>query len=145
MWRHARARTRAQQQQEATSAVLLFDEDGDSSDWVEIKNLGAETVALPGWSLTDDPAELRKWLFPNVELAPCEYLVVFASGKNRAVAGEELHLNFALRSGGEPLALVAPDGSVVSEFGPQGEPFPPQLGDISYGIFGGYEVIVYFL
>ncbi|HBO52715.1 MAG TPA: hypothetical protein DD471_12090, partial [Planctomycetes bacterium] len=62
----------------------LADEDGDSSDWVELQNQGAATVNLDGWSLTDDAGDLRKWFFPAVELLPGEYLLVFASGKGRA-------------------------------------------------------------
>ena len=30
------------------------DEDGDSSDWVELYNGGSESVSLNGWYLTDD-------------------------------------------------------------------------------------------
>ena len=48
----------------------LADEDGDSSDWIEIQNQGAATVNLDGWSLTDDAGDLSKWFFPAVELLP---------------------------------------------------------------------------
>src|SRR5262245_12997715 len=39
----------------------LADEDGDFSDWIEIHNAGSNTVNLLDWSLTDNPADLRKW------------------------------------------------------------------------------------
>ena len=48
------------------------DEDGDTSDWVEIQNQGAATVNLDGWSLTDDAGDLRKWFHPAIELLPGE-------------------------------------------------------------------------
>ena len=31
----------------------LLDEDGDHSDWVEVQNVGQDTVSLAGWFLTD--------------------------------------------------------------------------------------------
>ena len=46
-----------------------------------------QTIDLSGWYLTDDAADLTQWQFPDVTLATGEYLVVFASGKDRAVAG----------------------------------------------------------
>ena len=57
-------------------------------------------------------------------------LVVFASGKNRAVPGRNLHTNFRLKASGGYLALVKPDGvTVASSFN-----YPAQFPDISYGI-----------
>ena len=51
--------------------------------------------------------------------------------KDRAVAGSQLHTNFALAADGEYLALVEPNGeTVASEIAPE---FPPQYEDVSYG------------
>src|SRR5947199_2527732 len=103
----------------AANHSTLLDEDGDSSDWIEIFNSGATTVNLSGWYLTDDPADLTKWTFPATNLPPNSFLIVFASGKNRAVAGAPLHTSFNLNSGGDYLALVHPDGvSIATEFAP---------------------------
>src|SRR5690606_16336647 len=53
------------------------------------------------------------------------------SNKNRAVAGQELHTNFALSADGEYLGLVQPDGVTIADaFVPQ---FPAQLSNVSYG------------
>ena len=102
------------------------------SDFIELTNRGDQAVNLAGWYLTDDADDLTKWEFPSVNLAPGQYLVVFASNKDRAVAGSQLHTNFALAAEGEYLALVQPDGdTVVSAFAPE---FPPQYEDVSYGI-----------
>ncbi|MCF7731523.1 MAG: CotH kinase family protein, partial [Akkermansiaceae bacterium] len=114
------------------------DENGDGSDWLEIHNPGSADVDLGGYALTDDPADLTKWVFPATPLPAGGYLVVFASDKDRAVAGSELHTNFKLASSGEFLALVDPDGStVVSQFSPA---FPPQVEAYSYGIGTGGAV-----
>ncbi|MEX2186307.1 MAG: lamin tail domain-containing protein [Pirellulales bacterium] len=111
----------------------LTDEDGDRPDWIELYNGGADAVDLAGYHLTDDAALLGKWTFPSTTIDSGGFLVVFASDKNRAVAGSELHTNFKLNDNGEYLALVAPDaegGTIVDQFDPA---FPNQRTDVSYG------------
>ncbi|MEI8109108.1 MAG: lamin tail domain-containing protein, partial [Verrucomicrobiota bacterium] len=61
----------------------LRDEDLAYSDWIEVQNTGAVAVNLAGWSLTDDAGDDNKWIFPAVTLGPGQFLVVFASGKDR--------------------------------------------------------------
>lgn len=114
----------------ASNQSGLRDEDGERSDWIELQNLSTNRVDLAGWRLTDDAAQPSKWVFPSIALAPGEFLVVFASGKNRAVAGRELHTSFRLDAQGEDLFLRRPDGSIASGF----SPYPPQLPDVAYGV-----------
>jgi hypothetical protein len=115
----------------ADNKSTLWDENGDSSDWIEIFNPDATNVSLSGWYLTDDENDLTKWAFPAVTLKSGEFLVVFASKKDRSTAGAELHTNFKLAADGEYLALVMPDGTnVASAFAPE---YPKQLEDVSYG------------
>jgi hypothetical protein len=90
----------------AANSTGLRDEDGDTSDWIELRNTNSVTVDLAGWFLTDDAGNLAKWRFPIVTIEPNGYLVVFASGKNRATNVNRLHANFQLVSGGEFLALA---------------------------------------
>lgn len=118
---------------QANNNSTIADEDGDTSDWIEIFNPDGTTVDLSGYHLTDDATVPMKWTFPvGTTLAPSSFLVVFASDKDRTVAGSELHLNFKLSSGGEYLALIAPDGAtVLSEYTPS---FPVQFEDTSYGL-----------
>jgi hypothetical protein len=106
------------------------DEDGDHSDWIEIHNPELAPIELDGWALTDDATDPGKWTFPAVTLQPGDYLLVFASGKNRSIAGSELHTDFQLEQNGEYLALVSPADSIASEFAPT---YPPQRSDLSYG------------
>lgn len=108
----------------------LVDENGDTSDWIEIYNPGGATVNLEGWYLTDSSGNPTKWKFPATNIASGSFMVVFASGKDRAVPGARLHASFSLSGGGEYLALVKPDGSVASEFSPV---YPQQVPDVSYG------------
>lgn len=107
-----------------------LDEDGNASDWVEIKNSGNAAIDLIGWKLTDDVTLPSKWVFPSLTLQPGEHLIVFASGNNRAIAGAELHTNFSLSKAGEYLALISPAGVIATEFAPT---YPPQKSGISYG------------
>lgn len=122
----------------AANSGGLRDEDGDASDWIELFNGSSNTVNVSGWFLTDAADNLTKWRLPATNISPNGFLVVFASGKNRAVAGAPLHANFNLSAGGEYLALVQPDGfTIASEFAPQ---FPEQFANISYGVAQNLQV-----
>ncbi|MCB9883701.1 MAG: CotH kinase family protein [Planctomycetes bacterium] len=117
----------------ADSKRLLSDELGEYPDWIEIYHPGPGFVDLGGYFLTDDANDLTKWSIPGPTIvAPGGFLVVFASDGNRVVQGRFYHANFRLSSGGEYLALVAPDGVTrVSEFAPR---YVQQYEDISYGV-----------
>src|SRR5690606_8104723 len=100
-------------------------------DWIEIHNPGNAPVNLDGHYLTDDATNLRKWRLPDTNLDPGDYLVVFASGKDRRDPAARLHADFSLSADGEFLALVASDGvTILSSFAPA---FPPQFEDDSFG------------
>ncbi|MCA9216959.1 MAG: lamin tail domain-containing protein [Planctomycetales bacterium] len=116
----------------ANGQAALIDEDGDRSDWIELYNNGDEPADLTGWYLTDDSANLSRWQFPNVRLRPQEYLLVYASGKDRSDPDEPLHTNFRLTDQGEYFALVQPDGKTV-EFD-YGAMFAAQPLGATYGI-----------
>ncbi len=110
----------------------LTDADGATPGWIELKNDAATAADISGWRLTDDPLLPEKWVFPTTTTVPANgYLVVFASGKNRAVAGQPLHLNFQLDPDGEYLALTTGAGVVATEFAPS---FPKQFKNVSYSV-----------
>ncbi|MFZ0827195.1 MAG: CotH kinase family protein [Verrucomicrobiia bacterium] len=115
----------------ASNTHTLLDEDGDSSDWIEIENTSGSTVNLLNWALTDSAGNPTKWLFPSTNIAPGDFMVIFASGKDRRAPGQELHTNFKLSADGEYLALFRPDRSTATEIAPQ---FPSQFPDVSYGL-----------
>jgi hypothetical protein len=114
----------------AVNDTGLQDEDGECSDWIELFNGGATPVNLQGWYLTDDQRDLQKWRLAENTLAPGEYLVLFASGKDRRPASGPWHTSFRLAGEGGYLALVRPDGATVQK---EYAPYPPQRGDISFG------------
>ncbi len=59
------------------------DEDGDTSDWAELVNVGGVPIDLDGYGLSDDPRLTHRWTFPRTVLDPGERLLVWCSGKNR--------------------------------------------------------------
>ena len=61
----------------------FYDEDGDTPDWIEIYNSSDELINLSGYGITDDVNDLSKWTFPSYDLAANDFLVVFASNKDR--------------------------------------------------------------
>ncbi len=120
------------------STNVLVDEDRETSDWIEICNVGETPVNLENWALTDAPGNLTQWRFPATNLNAGAYMVIFASGKDRRIPGRPLHTNFRLTGSGEFLALVEADGTTIAfDFG---EKFAPQVPNISYGIVPATEV-----
>ncbi len=116
----------------AANKTTIADNDGEYSDWIELRNDGPGAVNLSGYYVTDDAQDLTKWRLPATNLANGQHLLVWASGKDRDVSGQPLHTNFKLSSDGEYLALVKPDG-VTIEFA-YAPTFPAQADDVSYGL-----------
>lgn len=118
----------------AANRTGLTDEDGQPQDWIELYNRGTRPVDLTGWSLSDDPDWPGQWVFPAVVLPPGQFLVVFASGKDRRQVGgtNRLHTNFKLGASGEFLGLYSSDAPrvLVDGFEPQ---YPEQRNGISWG------------
>jgi sialate O-acetylesterase len=106
----------------------LIDSDGEQHDWLELHNPTTATLSTAGLFLTDDALVPSKWALPAVNIAPGGFLTVFASEKNRAVAGAELHTNFKVSNAGGYLALTGAGGAVISAF-----TYPAQFSDISFG------------
>ena len=114
----------------ADNSGYLADQDGQFMDWIEVYNPGPGTVDLQDWSLTDESANLVKWKFPAHTLNAGQSVIVWASGKNRAIAGAQLHTNFSMNDAGEYLALVKPDGTTKTS---EWNPYPAQKENVSYG------------
>ncbi|MCK5782431.1 MAG: CotH kinase family protein [Flavobacteriales bacterium] len=66
-----------------SSNSVYLDEDGDSPDWFELQNYGSIPVSIHNWGITDDVEEINMWTFPDITLQPNEYLMVWASNKDR--------------------------------------------------------------
>jgi hypothetical protein len=116
----------------ANPAEHIADADGDFPDWIELKNSGTDTLSTAGYSLSDQADQPGLWTLPDIDLAPGELLIVFASKKDRAVAGEKLHTNFSLSTSASHLSLTDPGGQTTSTFN-----YPDQFYGFSFGT-GGY-------
>ena len=115
----------------AWNTTILADQDGQFSDWIELSNPGPSTQDLGGFYLTDEATFPAKWRIPTGVVLPAGgFQVIFASGKDRAVATNELHTNFRLNKGGGYLALVATDGLTVLQVFNH---YPSQQENVSFG------------
>ncbi len=121
----------------ASNASTIADADGDFSDWIELWNPTGAPVEITGWHLTDDALNLTKWTFPEHTLAAGQFLVVFASGKDRALSDSQFHTDFQLdKAGGSFLALTRPDGEGGIEIVSLFNPYAKQYEDVSFGYYG---------
>jgi hypothetical protein len=113
----------------AANAATILDEDGDSSDWIELHNGGTYGVSLTGWLLTDDADVPAKWRFPSVTLGAGQFMIVWASVKDRTNAAAPLHTNFKLNRDGGYLGLFDARTNLISAF----TNYPAQFIGVSYG------------
>jgi len=111
----------------ASNSYTLEDEDGDYSDYIEIYNGYNYEVNLEGYYLSDDEFEPKKWIFPEIIIKPKEYLLIFASGKDK-----NYHTNFKLNSEREVVVLTDNTGNIISKISYQN-----MQNDISYGYVKG--------
>ncbi len=86
----------------ASNNSVNQDEVGDFDDWTEIYNPGPDPVQMGGLFLTDDLADPVKWVFPEIELAPGDFLLVWCD--NDETDGP-LHASFKLGASGEEIGL----------------------------------------
>jgi hypothetical protein len=111
----------------SSNLTSIVDEDGNSSDWIELYNPDDVSVRLGGYSLSDDPRKPHMWTFPDIVLQSHSFLLVFASKKNRSNPAQ-LHTNFKISAAGEMLLLSSPDFGVVDSIS-----VPSLQADQSYG------------
>jgi len=118
----------------SSNKTVIDDEDGDSSDWVEIYNDGTTEVNLDGFYLSDSQNDSTKWQFGNVLVPGGGYLLVFASDKDRP-NGNQPHTNFKLSKDGESIWLYSATKELVDSL-----TIPFLSIDVSFGCTedGGY-------
>jgi len=102
----------------ASNGSGIADEDGDNEDWIELYYAGDGPLSLEGFGLSDDYNRPFRWVFPDVTIQPGEFLLVWASGKDRSDPVGELHTNFSIASAGEEVLLTTPDGERIDELEP---------------------------
>lgn len=98
----------------ASNSYTYKDNDGEYSDYIEIYNDNDYDIDLENFRLTDSIYEVNKWRFPDITIKAHEYLVIFASGKNKCKSSDKCHVNFKLTSDGETVSLIDSTGNIIS-------------------------------
>ena len=112
---------------QATNVTGIVDEDGTRQGWIEVWNPSTTTaVVLTGWKLTNGATT---WTFPAVNINPDEFMIVWASAKNRTVVTAPLHTSFTIPAGGGTLSLLRSNNGVASSLAS----YPAQTADTSWG------------
>ena len=91
-----------------------FTEDESMEDWIELYNSGSSTVNLKDWALSDRLNNPGKWTFPEINILPGQYLLLFASGEIPSGSSHK-HINFKLSSG-ETLFLSNSLGKFIDQY-----------------------------
>ena len=68
----------------SASNSIFLDEDGDTPDWIELYNYGTDEISINNWSLTDILDDNNPWTFPDITIDADEYLLIWASDKDRS-------------------------------------------------------------
>lgn len=113
----------------ANNTHTIKDDDGDFSDYIEIYNDYNYKINLKSYYLSDNEFEIDKWQFPNIEIESKEYLLLYASGKNKCdLQSRVCHTNFKLSSDGETITLSDNNGNIINKFS-----YSKLDSDISFG------------
>ncbi|MEY3051209.1 MAG: hypothetical protein RLY31_994 [Bacteroidota bacterium] len=96
----------------------ITDNYGEREDWIELYNVGTETVDLSGYFLSDQVTNTDKWPFPaGVSIDPGEYLLVFASDRDELSPGGAVHAGFKItQTKQEYIALFDPQQVLLDAF-----------------------------
>ncbi len=112
--------------------VLAHSHD-ENPDWVELYNTSGDPVDISGWYLSDDDAQLQKYVFPSGSVVP---------GGGYFVVYEDVHFNnfnnpdalepFALSSNGEAVFLSSGRDGALTGYRTE-EDFGASATGISFG------------
>jgi hypothetical protein len=114
----------------ASNLTTVADEHGDFDDWVELWNASNDTLSLGGMFLTDNLLNPDKWMFPEVEILPGDFLLVWCDEEPGEGA---LHTSFKLAATGEEIGLFDSELTGVGLI--DTVTFGQQSIDVSFGRF----------
>jgi hypothetical protein len=97
----------------SSNKTAVPDEAGKYPDWVELFNAAQEPVDITGWSLTDNMDKLVRFTFPEMTLAPGEYVVVYCDDDLKNTAGYPFHAPFKLSAQGDQVLLFDREGDIM--------------------------------
>jgi hypothetical protein len=108
----------------ASNVSTIADQDEEFDDWVELRNLSADTISLDSVYLSDSYTNLLKWKFPDgTVIQPYSYLTVWTDDDGLQAG---LHASFKLSASGERVALTHVTSGVLDSIS-----FGVQTDDVS--------------
>ena len=116
--------------------TTIMDDYDNYPDYIEIYNGYSTSLNLSKYNLSDRDYYPFKWKFPDIEINPGEYLIIYADGKDKCDIDKRIcHTNFKLSSTGEKVVLTDYLGNIISKV-----KFGEMEQDISYSWNGSkYE------
>ncbi len=98
----------------ASNSYTYKNADLEFDDYIEIYNGNNYAVDLNNYRLTDSIYENKKWVFPDISINAHEYLLIYASGKNKCEEKSNCHTNYKLKKDGEIISLIDSTGNIIS-------------------------------
>ena len=95
----------------ASNISAIADQSGEYDDWVELYNGNNFSLNLTGYYLSDSENDLTKWSFPNVNISPNDYLIIWCDTAGNTQAG--LHTTYRLSADQEEVYLTDPNGTII--------------------------------
>lgn len=92
------------------NSSTVTDPYGEYDDWVEIYNSTDEPINMEGYFLSDSHGNKTKFTFPNVDIQPNGFLIVWCDGQPEQ---GELHAEFKLSASTEKVGLYDPDTLIL--------------------------------
>ncbi len=105
---------------------------------MELYNPTNAAINVGGWYLSDSSTNLTKWQIPaGVSIGSGQFLVIWASDKNRVNPANPLHTNYNISASPEPVCLSRNEGGTVVtvDFFVTGTTpnYAAQRADVSFG------------
>lgn len=87
-------------------------------DWIELANTGAEPVAIGGWYLSDDPANLRKYRIAEGTVVPGSGMVFFTEAEHFGIDSVDPGrlVPFGLSAAGGELYLTGAEAGTLTGY-----------------------------
>ena len=120
------------------NTYTLKDNYGDYSDYIELYNGYNHDIDLLGYHLSDSEFETSKWTFPSIKIKANDYLIIYATGKDKCDLENNIcHVNFKLSSKGEIITLTDKNNNIINKF-----TYPALSNDLAYGYTGrNYKIL----
>lgn len=116
---------------------ILAHSDNENPDWIEFYNTTNQDISLGGWYLTDDAANLTKYIIPdNTQIRAFDYLVLYEN--------TDFGSAFALSENGENVILSATSDGQITGF-QVSQDFDASERNVSFGRYikstGGMDFV----